>query len=39
MLDFGRDICSNLPLAERLEWLVSNGIGEETCHSELKVVS
>jgi predicted glycogen debranching enzyme len=27
MLDFGRDICGHLPLAERREWLVTNGIG------------
>jgi predicted glycogen debranching enzyme len=26
MLDFGRDICSHLLLAERREWLVTNGI-------------
>ena len=27
MLDFGRDICNDLPGAERREWLVTNGIG------------
>jgi predicted glycogen debranching enzyme len=27
MLDFGRDICGHLPIAERREWLVTNGIG------------
>jgi glycogen debranching enzyme len=27
MIDFGRDICGNLPTAERREWLVTNGIG------------
>jgi glycogen debranching enzyme len=26
-LDFGREICSTLPNAERREWLVTNGIG------------
>ena len=28
MLDFGRDICGHLPLAERREWLVTDGIGD-----------
>ncbi|WP_159790675.1 amylo-alpha-1,6-glucosidase [Sodalinema gerasimenkoae] len=27
VLHFGRDACGNLPIAERREWLVSNGIG------------
>ena len=27
MLDFGRDVCGRLPVAERREWLVTNGIG------------
>ncbi|MGD1993896.1 MAG: glycogen debranching enzyme N-terminal domain-containing protein, partial [Anaerolineae bacterium] len=27
MLDFGREICSDLTTAERREWLVTNGIG------------
>jgi glycogen debranching enzyme len=27
MLDFGREICGHLPIAERCEWLVTNGIG------------
>jgi len=27
MLDFGREICSHLPIAEQREWLVTNGIG------------
>ncbi len=26
-IDFGRDICGHLPLAEQREWLVTNGIG------------
>lgn len=26
-LEFGREICSNLDIAERREWLVTNGIG------------
>ncbi len=31
MLDFGRDICNNLPAAEAREWLVTNGIGGFAC--------
>ncbi|RMF03865.1 MAG: glycogen debranching protein, partial [Chloroflexi bacterium] len=27
MIDFGRDLCSDLPAATRREWLVTNGIG------------
>jgi predicted glycogen debranching enzyme len=27
MIDFGREICGQLPCAERREWLVTNGIG------------
>ncbi len=27
MLDFGREVCGHLPIAERREWLVTNGIG------------
>ncbi len=27
MFDFGREVCSYLPIAERREWLVTNGIG------------
>ncbi|MCC5898399.1 MAG: glycogen debranching protein [Phormidium sp. GEM2.Bin31] len=27
VLHFGRDTCGNLPIAQRREWLVSNGIG------------
>jgi predicted glycogen debranching enzyme len=27
LLDFGRDVCGHLPVAERREWLVTNGIG------------
>ena len=27
MLDFGRDVCGHLPVAERREWLVTNSIG------------
>lgn len=27
MLDFGREICSHLPIAEQREWLVTNGVG------------
>jgi predicted glycogen debranching enzyme len=27
MLDFGREVCSYLPVAEQREWLVTNGIG------------
>jgi glycogen debranching enzyme len=27
MVEFGRDLCSRLPEAERREWLVTNGIG------------
>ncbi len=30
-LDFGRDACSHLPLAEQREWLVTNGIGGYAC--------
>ncbi|MFM7715571.1 MAG: glycogen debranching enzyme N-terminal domain-containing protein, partial [Microcystis sp.] len=26
-LRFGRDICNYLPVAEKREWLVTNGIG------------
>jgi predicted glycogen debranching enzyme len=31
MLDFGRDVCGYLPLAERREWLITNGIGGYGC--------
>ncbi len=31
MLDFGREICGYLPLAERREWLITNGIGGYAC--------
>ncbi len=31
MLDFGREVCGHLPLAERREWLVTNGIGGYAC--------
>lgn len=27
MLEFGRDVCNNLPLIQSREWLVTNGIG------------
>jgi predicted glycogen debranching enzyme len=27
MFEFGRDTCSNLAISEKLEWLVTNGIG------------
>ncbi len=27
MFDFGRDVCNQLPIAEKREWLVTNGIG------------
>jgi predicted glycogen debranching enzyme len=27
LLDFGRDVCGHLPVAERREWLVTNGMG------------
>jgi predicted glycogen debranching enzyme len=27
MLDFGREVCNHLPIAEQREWLVTNGIG------------
>jgi predicted glycogen debranching enzyme len=27
LLDFGRDVCGHLPVAERREWLVTNSIG------------
>ncbi len=27
LIDFGREICGNLEMAERREWLVTNGIG------------
>jgi len=30
-MQFGRDICGQLPLAERREWLVTNGIGGYAC--------
>ncbi len=26
-LDFGREVCGDLPIAERREWLVTNGLG------------
>ena len=26
-LKFGREICGNLPVASKLEWLVTNGMG------------
>lgn len=26
-LDFGREVCGDLPAAERREWLVTNGLG------------
>jgi predicted glycogen debranching enzyme len=31
VLQFGRDICGNLPNAEGREWLVTNGIGGYAC--------
>jgi predicted glycogen debranching enzyme len=31
MLDFGREVCGYRPLAERREWLVTNGIGGYAC--------
>jgi hypothetical protein len=27
MIEFGREVCSELPIAESREWLVTNGIG------------
>lgn len=27
MIEFGREVCAHLPIAERREWLVTNGIG------------
>lgn len=30
-LEFGRDVCGQLPLAERREWLVTNGLGGYAC--------
>ena len=31
VLQFGRDICGDLPTAEQREWLVTNGIGGYAC--------
>ncbi|MBS3783710.1 MAG: glycogen debranching enzyme N-terminal domain-containing protein, partial [Anaerolineae bacterium] len=30
-VDFGREVCGCLPLAERREWLITNGIGGYAC--------
>ena len=30
-IQFGREICGNLPIAEQREWLVTNGIGGYAC--------
>ena len=27
MLDFGRDLCTHVPVSSEREWLVTNGIG------------
>ncbi len=36
-LDWGREICGNLPLAESHEWLCTNGIGGSFTLAHLRV--
>lgn len=31
MFELGRDVCNNLPAAEKREWLVTNGLGGYAC--------